>query len=223
MKRPPLDQLETALGHRFKNKDLAADALTHSSVASGKNYERLEFLGDRVLGLIVAEILFEKFPAEAEGDLAKRLAALVQGELLAVIAAEINLGTYVTFSEAERGAGAEDNENIIADALEALIGAVYLEGGLKPCRALVEKLWQGRFENMKTPPSHPKTSLQEWAQGQGLPLPEYKIIGQSGPDHAPVFLVRLSVKGYEDVKAEGRSRQVAEKEAAKIFLEKNNI
>ena len=113
-----------------------------------------------------------------------------------------------------------DNENILADALKALIGAVYLDGGLPPCRKLIVTLWDGHFEDMKTPPMHPKTAVQEWAQGRGLPLPEYKISGQSGPDHAPVFAITLSVTGYDDVTAEGRSRQAAEKEAARIFMEK---
>lgn len=220
MSRKAIDQLEKDLGYSFTDKNLARAALTHSSVGGVEDYERLEFLGDRVLGLIVAEILYERFPGEAEGDLAKRLAALVQGELLAEIAGGIHIGDYVGFSQAERGAGGAQNENILADVLEALIGAIYLDTGFAPCRVLVEKLWEGRFQGMKTPPSHPKTTVQEWAQGRGLALPLYKIAGQSGPDHAPVFKVELSVEGFEPVVAEGRSRQVAEKEAARIFLER---
>lgn len=216
------EQVEAALGYAFKNKSLLADALTHSSTGGEKDYERLEFLGDRVLGLIIAETLFEKFPAEKEGDLAKRLAALVQGELLAEIAMEMNLGAALDLSSAERYAGGEKNENILADSLEALIGAVYLDGGLEPCRLLIQKLWQDKFAKMKAPPQHPKTALQEWAQERGLPLPLYKIASTSGPDHAPIFSVSLSVRGYDDVIAEGRSRQVAEKEAARIFMERLN-
>jgi ribonuclease-3 len=214
-----LEPLQDALGYVFRDGAILASALTHASTGE-KNYERLEFLGDRVLGLVVAETLYEKFPGEVEGDLAKRLAALVRGELLAKIAANLNLGTYISLSTAERSAGGGDNENILADALEALIGAVYLDGGLPPCRKLIATLWDGHFEDMKTPPMHPKTAVQEWAQGRGLPLPEYKISGQSGPDHAPIFAVTLSVPGYDDVTAEGRSRQAAEKEAARIFMEK---
>lgn len=213
------ETLEAALGHTFKDQALLNAALTHSSLGGDKNYERLEFLGDRVLGLAVAEILYEKFPKENEGDLAKRLAMLVQGEILAEIASAIKLGDYIGLSQAERTAGGAANENILSDVLEALIGAVYLDAGFKPCRSLIDKLWDRRFETMIAPPSHPKTAVQEWAQGQGLPLPVYKIVGQEGPDHAPIFKVQLSVKGYDDVVAGGRSRQIAEKEAAKIFLE----
>ena len=212
------DLLEKNIGHDFKDKSLLRDALTHSSTGHEKNYERLEFLGDRVLGLVITEMLFAKFPDESEGDLAKRLAALVQGSMLAVVARQINLGAYVVFSVAEREAGGAENENILSDVFEALIGALYLDGGFKKCHDLVESLWEGHFFDMKAPPQHPKTALQEWAQGSGLPLPVYEIAGQSGPDHAPVFDVKLSVKGHKALIAQGRSRQEAEKEAALAFL-----
>lgn len=213
------EQIEKQLGHRFKNKGLLTDALTHSSTNEETNYERLEFLGDRVLGLIVANALYEKFPDEAEGDLAKRLAALVQGELLAEIAKEIDLGKSIILSDAETQAGGAENENILSDVFEALIGALYLDAGLAKCKTFIEKLWKERFFQMKTPPQHPKTIVQEWAQGQGLPLPAYKILKQHGPDHAPLFDVQLTVKGYGPVVAQGSSRQEAEKEAAKLFSE----
>lgn len=213
-----LEDLEKEIDHSFENKVLLQDALTHSSTGKDSNYERLEFLGDRVLGLVVSELLYEKFPKEPEGDLAKRLSALVQGSFLAKIAAAINLGAYVDFSDAERHAGGADNEHIQADVFEALIGALYLDSGFEKCRALIERLWGDSFYEMKTPPLHPKTAVQEWAQGQGLPLPEYEIVGQSGPDHIPVFDVKLSVQGYDDVIAQGKSRQDAEKKAAKDFL-----
>ncbi len=218
MTRRNTEPLEKALGHSFRDKDLLARALTHSSAAHTGNYERLEFLGDRVLGLVIAEILYEKFPGEPEGDLAKRLAALVQGEMLAEIARGFDLGAFIDFSAAERGAGGAENENILSDVFEALIGALYLEAGLPPCRALIENLWERRFYDMKTPPMHAKTLLQEWAQGRGLPLPAYRIAAQHGPDHAPMFEVALSVKGYDEVKAQGRSRQQAERDAAQIFM-----
>lgn len=214
-----LDKLEKAAGYSFKDKTLLRNALTHSSTGQDVNYERLEFLGDRVLGLVIAKILYAKFPDEAEGDLAKRLAALVEGSLLAEIATEIGLGQYIILSDAERGAGGSKKENILADCLEAMIGAVFLDAGLSACETLVDNLWGERFFEMKAPPLHPKTRLQEWAQGAGLPLPNYQISGQQGPDHAPVFEVRLSVKGFDEVRAQGRSRQEAEKEAARIFLE----
>lgn len=220
MSQPSFKALEKQLGHSFKDKDLLTAALTHSSTGDEDNYERLEFLGDRVLGLVIADFLYKKFPGEAEGDLAKRLAALVQGELLASIALEMDLGVHVLLSPAEAAAGGAQNENILSDVFEALIGALYLDGGFEKCRKLIETRWQDRFLQMKTPPQHPKTLLQEWAQGKALPLPTYKITDQKGPDHAPVFEVELTVKGYQPVKAEGRSRQDAEKEAARIFFER---
>ena len=215
-----MDQLKSYINHDFKDTELLRDALTHSSTGHEKNYERLEFLGDRVLGLIVAELLFEKFSDEAEGDLAKRLAALVQGTFLADRARDINLGSYIDFSEAERQAGGAENDNILADVFEALLGALYLDGGFQKCHDLIERLWDDHFFEMEAPPQHPKTALQEWAQGLGLPLPSYEISDQSGPDHAPVFEVTLCIQGHADIVAQGRSRQEAEKEAAAAFLQK---
>lgn len=215
-----LAKLEKEFGHVFRNKHYARAALTHASSGNGVNYERLEFLGDRVLGLVIAKFLYDTFPDEAEGDLAKRLAALVRGELLGEIAETIGLGSYIVFSGAEAHAGGAKNANILSDVLEALIGALYLDSGYEKCRKLIERLWADHFFEMKTPPQHPKTALQEWAQGAGLPLPSYKIIKQHGPDHAPVFEIELSVKGYRPVTAQGNSRQEAEKQAALQFLER---
>lgn len=214
-----LNALQKATGHEFQNPSLLAEALTHSSTGHNGNYERLEFLGDRVLGLVVSEILYEKFPGEKEGDLAKRLASLVQGAWLAKMAQKIDLGQYMYFSDAERESGGFANANILADGMEALIGALYLDSGLPACRRFIEDLWADAFYEMKTPPQHPKTALQEWAQSRSLPLPVYKITGQSGPDHAPMFDITLSVNGFNPVYAQGRSRQIAEKEAAKLFLQ----
>ncbi|MFP4314083.1 MAG: ribonuclease III [Alphaproteobacteria bacterium] len=213
-------ELENHIGHEFRDKALLKMALTHSSTGETTNYERIEFLGDRVLGLVVSEILYEKFADEKEGDLAKRLASLVQGSWLAKIAMDINLGEYMSFSESERCSGGGANVNLLADGLEALIGAMYLDAGLPACRDFITRFWGDAFYEMKKPPQHPKTALQEWAQGQGLPLPTYKIINQSGPDHAPVFDIELNVQGYDRLIAQGRSRQIAEKEAAKAFIEK---
>lgn len=216
-----MNDLQTRIGYRFKNPGLLQQALTHSSTGAMRNYERLEFLGDRVLGLVVSDILFEKFPDETEGDLAKRLASLVQGAFLARRAQAIDLGAFLNLSEAERSAGGSENDHILADAMEAMIGAIYLDSrALGPCREFIENLWGDAFFTMQKPPQHPKTALQEWLQAQGLPLPNYKIAGQSGPDHAPVFEVELKIRGHQPVTAQGRSRQEAEKEAARIFMER---
>lgn len=220
MPQNPASKLEENIGYAFQDKSLLQTALTHSSTGEGENYERLEFLGDRVLGLVVAELLYKKFGHEKEGDMARRLASLVQGSFLAQIAREISLGTYIRFSEAELQAGGGENENILADVFEALIGALYLDSGYDQCRSLIEKLWGDRLHIMSKPPQHPKTRLQEWAQAKGLALPEYKIIGQSGPDHAPIFDIELSVEGYDPIIAQGRSRQIAEREVAAAFFKR---
>jgi ribonuclease-3 len=216
-------KLQLILEYDFSDQALLQMALTHASSASGVTYERLEFLGDRVLGLAVAEILYSKFSMESEGDLARRLASLVQGTTLATIAREIDLGVFIHFSESERNAGGAENDHILADVLEALLGALYLDGGFKSCKALIERLWGDRFYKMLAPPMHPKTQVQEWAQGQGLPLPVYEICEQSGPDHAPIFKISLTVDGYGVVIAEGKSRQEAEKQAAKAFVAQQGL
>ncbi len=215
-----VDKIQDIIGHNFKNSALLETALTHSSAGQGHNYERLEFLGDRVLGLAVADVLYKKFPDEPEGDMAKRLAALVQGTMLARIAKEIDLGSFIVFSDAEREAGGAKNDHILADVMEAMIGALYLDAGLEKCQAMVEKLWGKHLYEVKKPPAHPKTALQEWAQGRGLSLPAYEIIGQTGPDHAPIFEIKLSVEGFNHIRAEGKSRQDAEKAAARAFMKK---
>jgi len=213
------ETLERLIGHSFKNKALLQMALTHSSMGQGDNYERLEFLGDRVLGLIVAELLYHRFPTEQEGDLAKRLAALVQGSFLAEKAQDIHLGDYILFSDSEASSGGAENQNILADVFEALLGALYLDAGFESCKTLVQAVLGEKLDIMIKPPQHPKTRLQEWAQGQGLALPVYKITDQHGPDHAPLFDIELHVQGYKPFTAQGRSRQMAEKEVAHIFLE----
>lgn len=215
----PIEELQDEIGYHFKNESLLRTALTHSSTGEQENYERLEFLGDRVLGLVIATLLFKKFPKEQEGDLAKRLASLVQGKTLAELSERISLGDYIFFSNAEAASGGAKNDHILADVFEALIGALYLDGGYEYCANLIQTHWQDVLYTMRRPPQHPKTEVQEWAQGKGLPLPNYEIIAQSGPDHAPTFDVRLSVKGHPPVIAKGNSRADAEKSAARKFME----
>ncbi len=215
----PIEELQEKIGYVFKNPDLLRTALTHSSTGGQENYERLEFLGDRVLGLVIATLLFKRFPEEREGDLAKRLASLVQGETLAELSASLSLGDYIFFSGAEAAAGGAKNDHILADVFEALIGALYLDGSYEHCARLIEAHWQEVLYTMRCPPRHPKTMVQEWAQGKGLPLPIYEIVSQSGPDHAPEFEVCLSVMGHPPIIVSGRSRADAEKKAASEFVE----
>lgn len=210
--------VEALTGHHFAQPDLVVMALTHASAASNVTYERLEFLGDRVLGMAVADLLYDAFPGEAEGPLAKRLSSLVQGTTLAKIAQEKNLGALIVFSESELSAGGAENQHILADVVEAILGALYLDGGFDVCKDFVKSLLGDRLYKMNKPPQHPKTFVQEWAQGRGLSLPVYEVVEQSGPDHAPVFTVRLTVEGHKPFTADGKSRQEAEKAAAKLFM-----
>jgi ribonuclease-3 len=207
--------IEDILQYRFKDRALLKRALTHTSAETGESYERLEFLGDRVLGLIMADALYTLFPGEDEGGLAKRHSALVQGRTLAGVAAMNGLADYIVMGGAER---AGDNENILSDVMESLIGAVYLDGGLESARTLVLRLWGDNVQNLETAPQDPKTELQEWAQGRGLPLPKYELVSKDGPDHAPEFVMEVNVQGYPPVQAEGPSRRQAEKTAARIML-----
>lgn len=210
--------VEAALGHVFSDRDLLRAALTHASADGANNYERLEFLGDRVLGLGVADLLYETFPNEVEGPLAKRLAALVQRSVLAEIAARMNLGQAIALSVSERAAGGADNENILADTLEALLGAMYRDAGYPPCAQVIGRLWADRIRADVAPPEDPKTALQEWTQGRGLGLPVYTLTGRAGPDHAPVFTIQVDVSGYAPARGEGSSRSRAEKAAAGNLL-----
>ena len=219
----PIDQLQDLINYKFMDKDLLRVALTHSSTGEDENYERLEFLGDRVLGLIIASMLYQKFPDEKEGDLAKRLARLVQGETLAQLSSNINLGEFIIFSESVASSGGAENVHILADVFESIIGAMYLDGGYEPCKKLVETNWKDVFFTMKKPPQHPKTALQEWAQAQGFSLPSYTIIGQKGPDHEPTFEVELVVTGHASIISSGKSRAEAEKNAAHEFMKSIDI
>lgn len=218
MSTDKLQNLQDNLDYHFKEKWLLERALTHSSTGAAKNYERLEFLGDRVVGLIMAHILWETFPDEPEGDLAKRHAALVQGKMLAKLARLVKLGDAIQLSEAERAAGGQENDNILADGLEGVIGAMYVDGGLDECERVIKRLWGNSVQIMKAPPQDPKTALQEWAQGRALPLPSYELVGKEGPDHAPMFEIKVTVEGYPDWTARGKSRRKAEKDAAAMLL-----
>ena len=221
---PDPQDLAEALGHRFADGALLNEALTHASVAPGRRggarhaNERLEFLGDRVLGLVMATWLLELFPHEAEGALAKRYAALVRQEALADVARSISLGDYLHLSRGEDTSGGRDNAAILADACEAILGALYLEGGLEAARRFVRTHWQSRVHGEVTPPRDPKTTLQEWAQHRGLPLPEYTEAGRTGPDHAPQYTVRVEVEGQGAATASGGTKRAAEKGAAAELL-----
>lgn len=221
--------LQEKLGYHFRDMELAHAAVTHPSKERGgergskkvSGYERLEFLGDRVLSLAMAEWLYELYPLEKEGELAKRHAALVNRDMLAEVADTLMLGDALQLINPEdlkRG-----RVNMLSDALEALIGALYLDmgdAGMPALRALLRRLWQPGMGAALTVPQDPKSALQEWAQARGLPLPEYKVVQQEGPAHAPRYVMEVVVRGIAAEQAEGTSKREAEKKAAEVMLSK---
>jgi len=206
------------LGHEFTNPALLETALTHRSAATGTaSNERLEFLGDRVLGLCIAEWLGERYPDEREGDLGKRLAALVAREALAPIAEAMGLAQAVRVPPAESRSGLRERANVLADALEALLGALFLDGGLPAARAVIRREWAALMEATAAPPMSAKTRLQELTLGRAAGLPEYTAISTTGPAHAPLFVVRVRALGRE-AEGMGESKRVAETAAAENWL-----
>jgi ribonuclease-3 len=229
----PAEDLAPVIGYAFARPGLFEEALTHPSALapehrgarhrrkpSHRGYERLEFLGDRVLGLVIADLLWRRFADEPEGHLTRRLTHLVRRETLARVAEAIGLGSHLVLSRAEAAAGAAANPGILADVCEALIAAIYLDGGFEAASAFVCRFWEPLMGEMEAPPRDPKTALQEWAQARGLALPVYELIGTSGPDHAPLFTVAASVAGGEPATAAGSSKRTAEARAAAALLDR---
>lgn len=208
-----LDGLEAALGHRFADRGLLERALTHASMDERASYERLEFLGDRVLGLIVAQMLLERFPDEPEGAIGRRFAALVRADTLADVGNALGIGGHV------RAGPGVLNDGIVADVVEALIAAMFRDGGMAVPEAFVRRHWEALIAGDPRPPRDPKTALQEWTQARGQGLPVYDEVARSGPDHAPEFTVEVRVEGFEPVRATGANKRTAEREAAAIMLD----
>ena len=217
-----IETLTARLGHAFARPRLLTEALTHLSATEHRStaYERLEFLGDRVLGLIVAETLLERFPEEREGDIAKRHVGLVRREALAQVARAIRLGECLALSRSEADAGGRDNDALLADAMEAVIAALYLDGGLEAARRFVLREWEAMMTASDRPPQDAKTGLQEWAQGRGLPLPSYRETAREGAAHQPVFTVEVAVAGHKPAAGTGTSKRMAEQEAAQALLDR---
>jgi ribonuclease III len=224
-RKPNLDELLNKLGYRFENPALLDEALTHVSApkADGQSYQRLEFLGDRVLGLAIADLLYRTFPGAPEGELSRRLAELVRRESCAEIAIAWDVGPYLKLGAGEAHAGERRNQTILADVCEAIIGAAFLDGGYEAARDLVERAFQPLLEAPRRPLRDPKSALQEWAQGRGLPPPTYSIVEQTGPDHAPKFRVMVKVKGAETEFGLGTSKRIAEQAAARSLLLREGV
>jgi ribonuclease-3 len=211
-----LSDLETRLGHVFKDHALLARALTHSSASAAASNERLEFLGDRVLGLAVAEMLAARYPHDAEGGLTVKLHALVRREACAKAGEAAGLGPHLVAS------GAGPNMQIMADACEAVVAALYLDGGFDVARRFIERYWSDQIAALGGDMRDAKSALQEWSQGQkdNPSVPVYRIAKREGPDHAPRFEVDVSVTGHDPVTGVGGSKREAEQDAAKLMLEK---
>jgi ribonuclease-3 len=213
----PPPEVTQALGHDPRDPALFLAALTHSSHA-GESYQRLEFLGDRVLGLIMGEWLFELFPGEPEGQLSRRLNALVSGETCAEIARDMDLGRHIRLGKQARDDGAQFSTYVLGDIVEALIGALFVEAGLEGARSFVRKAWGERVHAQGKAPKHPKAELQEYAAAKQWRPPLYEVTHRGGPHHAPIFTITVSIPGRVSAEGTGSSKQEAETEAARALL-----
>ncbi|MEO1959758.1 MAG: ribonuclease III, partial [Paracoccus sp. (in: a-proteobacteria)] len=219
--RAEIKAFEQRLGHKFKRPELLARALTHSSISTPTrpDNQRLEFLGDRVLGLVMAEALFQADLAATEGQLAPRYNALVRGETCAAIARRIGLGEVLKLGRSEMMSGGRRKEALLADAMEAVIAAIYLDAGFDAARQVVLILWRDRLDTLEDDPRDAKTALQEWAQANGMPPPVYEQTARSGPDHAPVFHVTARLADGREAQAQGvGTKRSVEQAAAQALL-----
>ncbi len=212
--------LEARLGHAFRRPALLVAALTHGSRGGEGANERLEFLGDRVLGLVIAEALLQADPEAREGLLAPRLNALVRRETCAEVGREVSLGDALKLGRSEMLAGGRKRDAMLADAVEAVIAAVFLDAGFEAARAVVLRLWGSRVAGAPEDARDAKTALQEWAQARGLQPPAYEQVGREGPDHAPRFVIEARLSTGEAARGEGASKRVAEHAAAAALLER---
>lgn len=225
--RAKTSPLEVSIGYRFGDPALLESALTHISALKGQgrggSYQRLEFLGDHVLGLVVSEMLFLAFPKAEEGELSRRLADLVRRESCADVARSIDLGASLRLGASEIRAGGRSRIAILADVCESLIGAIFLDGGYKAAKAFVERYWSDRMLKPARPLRDPKTVLQEWAQARGLPTPTYREVERTGPHHDPVFKVAVDLPQREPAEGKGRSKRAAEQAAAEAMLSREGV
>lgn len=216
--RPSAGTIAAITGATPRDLGLYHEALTHGSSGAG-DYQRLEFLGDRVLGLVIASELFRRFPKAAEGELSSRLHALASGETCARIAHGLDLSAHVLFGAQAISDGGRQSDNVAADVLEALIGALWLDLGEEAARRFIVARWGPMIEGQVAAPKHPKAALQEWALARKRKPPEYRLVRREGPDHAPRFLVAVAVGKLAEATGEGASKQAAEKAAAAALLD----
>lgn len=220
-------ELEQRIGYSFADQALLECALTHISALSGKSrmgsYQRLEFLGDHVLGLVISEMLFRAFPKAEEGELSRRLADLVRRETCADVARSFDLGAVVKLGVSEANSGGRRRLAILADVCEALIGAVFIDGGYAAAADLVERMWGERTRTPSRPARDAKTVLQEWAQSRGLPTPSYRELERTGPHHDPEFRVEVALPHLKSAEGRGRSKRAAEQAAAAELLKREGV
>ena len=217
------DKLQFRLGYRFADPDLLDRALTHSSAISPakrieRSYQRLEFLGDRVLGLVVADMLYRRYPKANEGELSRTLNSLVRKETCAIIARTLDLGSELHLGDSEARTGGAEKEAILGDVTEAVIGAIFCDGGMGKAYEFVERMFAEFLADGQANKADAKTTLQEWAQARGLEPPTYIQVARSGPDHAPEFTIAIALGNFEQVSATGPSKRIAEHKAAELFL-----
>jgi len=219
-----LGELTSVLQYSFLNPDLLRQALTHPSAVAEREprtkitYDRLEFLGDRVLAIVVARLLYERFSDAPSGDLARRFNELVRRETLAEVALSINLGNHIIMGDADAVTGGASNPAILADVLEAILAGIYLDGGLVAAEEFIQRHWEHRAAALLTPPADAKTALQEWAQGLAKPPPTYRLISTEGPPHKPTFLIAVDVDGEAATCGKGSTKRRAEQQAAETML-----
>ena len=220
--------IEARIGHHFADPSLLSTAFTHvsalkSSKKRGDSYQRLEFLGDHVLGLIVSDMLYRSFPSADEGELSKRLADLVRKESCADVAKSLGLLDDIKLGAVGAGAGARLRKSVLGDVCEAVIGAIFLDGGYAAAAGFVERNWTERMHKPRRPLRDPKTVLQEWAQGKGLPTPVYREVERTGPHHDPQFRVAVDLPGLKSAEGVGGSKRAAEKVAASVMIEREGV
>jgi ribonuclease-3 len=220
--------IEERIGHKFADTNLLVTAMTHVSALKpsrkrGESYQRLEFLGDHVLGLIVSDMLYRSFPNADEGEMSKRLADLVRKESCADVAKSLGLADDIKLGAVGAGAGARLRKSVLGDICEAVIGAVYLDGGYQAASEFVERNWTERMKKPRQPLRDPKTVLQEWAQGKGLPTPVYREVERTGPHHDPQFRVAVDLPGLAPAEGVGGSKRAAEKVAASVMIEREGV
>ncbi|QNM83643.1 ribonuclease III [Sphingomonas sabuli] len=219
MSRSVADFVAERFGHQPRDVALFEAAVTHSSTRD-VDYERLEFLGDRVLGLSIARWLYERFPNEPEGKLSQRFNTLVDRATCGEIGRGIGLPDVIRVGKQAREDGASSSDNVVGDVVEAVMGAIFLEAGLETAEQIIRRLWQPLVDEQRSAPKHPKSALQEFAAARSLPNPHYEVVDRSGAQHLPQFTIRVSLPGHGDAEAQGTSKQEAETEAAKALLEK---